>query len=73
MEEKKSISFGGINVDKMFAYKHLPEGKQIISKMFYDCAKSFDEATPSNAEKTLTLRKLWEAKNLAVLANSDWK
>ena len=61
-----------LNVAKMFAYAHLSEEKQKISKLFHDCAVAFDEATPEGPEKEATVYKLWEAKNLAVLANSDW-
>ena len=62
-----------LNVEKMFAYKHLPEDKQVISKILHDAAVALDDKLPECAEKTLTLRKLWEVKNLAVLAASDWK
>lgn len=61
----------GINVEKMFGYKHLPEGKAELSKIFHDAAVAFDSTVEGSAEKTLYIRKLWEAKNLAVIAYND--
>ena len=50
-----------------FAYSHLPEELQAVSKPFFKLATLtvFDELKPT-AERTLALRKLWEAKNYAV-------
>lgn len=54
------------SVENLFRYTHLPPHLQEVSRPFYDMAtKLFLEMTPS-AELTLAIRKLWEAKNLAV-------
>jgi len=53
-------------VEKLFTYEHLPAHLQEASRPFFDAAcKVFDALEPS-AERTLSLRKLWEAKNYAV-------
>ncbi len=52
----------------LFRYEHLPPHLQEVSKPFYDLAVSLVENLLPSAEVTLALRKLWEAKNLAVYA-----
>jgi hypothetical protein len=50
---------------QFFAYNHLPEHLQAISKPFGDLAQKINEL-PDNPEKTTALRKLLEAKDCAV-------
>lgn len=55
---------------KFFNYGHLTEGKlKDTSKMFNVLAVSIVETLPRNAERTVSLRKLLEAKDCAVRAN----
>ena len=51
---------------QFFAYEHLPEKMQTISKPFGELAKMINENLPNNPEKTTALRKLLEAKDCAV-------
>ena len=51
---------------QFFAYEHLPEKLQVISKPFGDLARELAQILPSNAESTTALRKLLEAKDCAV-------
>ena len=55
-------------VQKMFASDHLPEKLRQTSKLFENLALTLFEALPGLPERTLALRKLWETKNLAVMA-----
>jgi hypothetical protein len=52
---------------QFFAYDHLPEHLQIVSKLFSDLANNL-EGLPQNPESTAALRKLLEAKDCAVRA-----
>lgn len=54
---------------RFFHYKHLPEQLQITSAPFADLAKRIVNQIPRNAERTVALRKLLEAKDAAVRAN----
>jgi hypothetical protein len=54
------------DVKQFFTYDHLPEHLQAVSKGFYDQAIWIRDNIPPSAERTLSLRKLWEAKNYAV-------
>lgn len=54
---------------KYFAYKHLPEHLQKISKPLGELAKQMDEMVPEGPEKAAGLRKLLEAKDCFVRAN----
>jgi hypothetical protein len=65
---------------QFFAYEHLPEKLQAISKPFGDLAKALvgvnanpengiPALVPRNAERTVALRKLLEAKDAAVRAS----
>ena len=54
---------------RYFHYKHLPEKLQESSKPFCDLAGYIVEHLPRNAERTVALRKLLEAKDAAVRAN----
>ncbi|MEL6754962.1 MAG: hypothetical protein AAFP81_00890 [Pseudomonadota bacterium] len=53
---------------QFFAYDHLPERLQAVSKPFGDMAHSIVETLPRNPERTVALRKLLEAKDAAVRA-----
>lgn len=54
---------------KYFAYEHLPEKLQTISKPIGDLARQMDEQLPDGSEKTAGLRKLLEAKDCLVRAS----
>ena len=53
---------------QFFAYAHLPQHLQDVSKPFGDLARAIEDTLPSNPEKTVALRKLLEAKDCAVRA-----
>ncbi|ECD4706752.1 hypothetical protein E1C95_09150 [Salmonella enterica subsp. enterica serovar Bonariensis] len=53
---------------KYFAYQHLPEHLQEVSKPIGDLATLMDETLPDGAEKSAGLRKLLEAKDALVRA-----
>ena len=53
---------------QFFAYEHLPEHLQEVSKPFAELAESIEETFTWNSEKTACLRKLLEAKDCAVRA-----
>lgn len=55
-------------MEQFFAYEHLPAHLQEVSKPFGDLARHLIAALPSNAERTVALRKLLEAKDCAVRA-----
>jgi len=52
---------------EFFSYEHLPPHLQDVSKRFYELAE-FIVDLPPNAERTVALRKLLEAKDAAVRA-----
>lgn len=54
---------------RFFHYSHLPEALRTSSKPFCDLARTLVETLPRNAERTVALRKLLEAKDAAVRAN----
>lgn len=59
------------NVDftaQFFTYEHLPKELAEISSPFCNLAKHVIAVLPSNPEKSVTLRKLLEAKDAAVRA-----
>lgn len=56
---------------RYFAYAHLPEGLQFVSKPFRELAATLDVRLPDGAEKTVALRKLLESKDAAVRAALD--
>jgi len=51
-----------------FAFKHLPLEMQAVSQRFHDLAGFIVYGLPDNAERTVALRKLLEAKDAAVRA-----
>ena len=53
-------------LQQFFAYEHLPEHLQEISKPFGEPAKLLDAELPETREKEAALRKLLEAKDCAV-------
>lgn len=53
---------------QFFEYGHLPPHLQAVSAPFGELAKKIDAELPGNAEKTVALRKLLEAKDCAVRA-----
>ncbi|NEI70980.1 hypothetical protein GR212_15475 [Rhizobium lusitanum] len=53
---------------QFFAYEHLPEHLQAVSKPFGDLARQMDTDLPNNPEKSAMLRHLLEAKDSAVRA-----
>ena len=53
---------------KFFAFEHLPEHLQSISKNFSMLAHDIIHTLPRNAERSVALRKLLEAKDAAVRA-----
>ena len=53
---------------QFFAYQHLPEHLQAISRPFGELAEKIVAELPRNPERTVALRKLLEAKNCAVRA-----
>lgn len=57
---------------QFFAYEHLPEPLQAISKPFGQLATMIAQSLPENPERTVALRKLLEAKDCAVRAQL-WK
>lgn len=53
---------------QFFAYTHLPKDLQEISEPFASMALFVFNVLPRNAERTVALRKLLEAKDAAVRA-----
>lgn len=53
---------------QFFAFVHLPEHMQAVSRPFADLANSITANVPRNPERTVALRKLLEAKDAAVRA-----
>ncbi len=53
---------------KYFAYKHLPEKLQCVSRPIGDLAEKMDKDLPPGPEKSAGLRKLLEAKDCLVRA-----
>lgn len=51
---------------QFFQYKHLPANLQESSKMFCELAERIVAEFPRNAERTVALRKLLEAKDAGV-------
>lgn len=59
--------------ENLFRYSHLPPHLQEVSKPFFEMATKLVDVLPNSPEATLCLRKLWEAKNLAVYATVEAK
>jgi hypothetical protein len=60
---------GTAGIAKFFAFDHLPEALQAISKPCHDLAAEMIAALPDGPELTTGLRKLLEAKDCFVRAN----
>lgn len=56
---------------QFFEFAHLPTHLQAVSKPFHDLAHTLVDTLPSNAERTVALRKLLEAKDCAVRATIE--
>lgn len=56
------------HIMQFFAYEHLPQHLQDVSRPFGEAAKRVVETLPRNPERTVALRKLLEAKDAAVRA-----
>ncbi len=54
---------------QFFAFGHLPEHLQAISRPFSELAERIVGTLPQNPERTTALRKLLEAKDCAVRAS----
>ena len=54
---------------KFFAFEHVPHKLQKTSALFAATAKEVIDFVPRNAERTVALRKLLEAKDAAVRAS----
>ena len=54
---------------RYFHFAHLPAGLQPASRPFCELALHIVTTLPRNAERTVALRKLLEAKDAAVRAN----
>ena len=54
-------------VEKLFAYKHLPENLQEVSAPFHLLAILLTETLQFSSSRTKALNALWEAKNWAVV------
>jgi len=53
---------------QFFEYQHLPPHLQEVSKPFCELANQMLKMLPGNAESTVAMRKLLEAKDCAVRA-----
>ncbi|CAH1044551.1 hypothetical protein [Halomonas sp. TD01] len=58
---------------KYFAYSHLPERLQKVSRPIGELAEQVDTNLPDCAEKAVGLRKLLEAKDALVRAQLESK
>lgn len=67
MSEAKQRHPAIAGVLQFFAFSHLPPHLQEVSKPFCELAEKIADG-PSNAESTVALRKLLEAKDAAVRA-----
>lgn len=56
------------HIIQFFAFAHLPEHLQKVSKPFADLAAQLVTDLPRNPERTVALRKLLESKDAAVRA-----
>jgi hypothetical protein len=56
------------HIVQFFAFSHLPEHLQLVSRPFAELADSIVLGVPRNPERTVALRKLLEAKDAAVRA-----
>jgi hypothetical protein len=59
------------SIMQFFAYEHLREDLKAVSKPFGDMAYHLVDSLPRNAERSVALRKLLEAKDAAVRSALD--
>lgn len=57
-----------VKILRFFAYEHLPQHLQLVSKPFGDLANKLCVEIQAGAERSVALRKLLEAKDAAVRA-----
>lgn len=62
------MQFKDFPILKHFAYAHLPEHLQAVSKPFGELAEKMAETLPQDPETSVALRKLLESKDAAVRA-----
>ena len=62
---------GTTHLLRYFAYGHLPERLQLVSRPFAELADQLADALPDGPELTAGLRKLLEAKDCCVRAALD--
>ena len=67
--EFTELQLSGDPILRFFHYRHLPEKLQAASAPFCKLAEHIVATLPRNAERTVALRKLLEAKDAAVRAN----
>ena len=65
---ENNISHEQDQILKYFEFAHLPEKLQAVSGEFYGLAMTLAAILPRNPERTVTFRKLLEAKDAAVRA-----
>lgn len=68
MTDTQSQTIDSEPILKFFAYAHLPERLQAVSRLFGELAQKLVEDLPRCAERTVALRKLLEGKDAAVRA-----
>jgi hypothetical protein len=66
--ERRKMSDQNEYMLQFFAYKHLPEHLQEVSKQFSKLAYEMISTLPRSPERTVGLRKLLEAKDCFVRA-----
>jgi hypothetical protein len=69
LQKLKGIKIMASPIMKYFAYEHLPEKLQAVSKPISILAYEMDDRLQDSAEKSAGLRKLLEAKDCFVRAN----
>ncbi|MFN3971248.1 MAG: hypothetical protein ACK4L4_07740 [Gemmobacter sp.] len=65
----ETLADSGEPILQFFAFAHLPEQLQIVSRPFAEMAQRIMTTLPRNAERSVALRKLLEAKDSAVRAS----
>lgn len=65
----ETVGYTPSPIMQYFAYAHLPEHLQVVSKPIGELAEKMDRELPNGAEKATGLRKLLEAKDALVRAN----
>jgi hypothetical protein len=70
-EIEKALELTGERMLQFFLYAHLPPALQEVSRPFGELAAQLATNLPRNAERTVALRKLLEAKDCAVRASLE--